>query len=48
MEKIIHCDDFTKENIKNSPNWLEIPDHLYRLLIVGISGSKKQIYCLIW
>ena len=35
-------DDFTKENIKkHNPNWSQIPDHLYRILIIGGSGSGK-------
>ena len=37
----------TKEHIKeNNPNWPEIPDHLYRLLIVGGSGSRKTNFLL--
>ena len=32
----------TKEDMKeHNPNWPEIPDHPYRLLIVGGSGSGK-------
>ena len=32
----------TKENIKeHNPNPPQIPDHLYRLLIIGCSGSWK-------
>ena len=35
-------DDVVKENIKElNPNWKEIPDHLYRVLIIGKSGSGK-------
>ena len=31
-----------KENIKeHNPNWPESPDHPYRILIVGVSGSGK-------
>ena len=31
-----------KENIKeHNPNWPQIPDHPYRLLITGGSGSGK-------
>ena len=31
-----------KENIKEyNPNWLQILDHLYRILIIGTSGSRK-------
>ena len=39
---MINFDDVTKENIKeHSPNWPRIPDHLYRILIIGDSGSQK-------
>ena len=32
----------TKEDIKDcKPNWPEIPDHIYRILIIGGSGSGK-------
>ena len=32
----------TKEDIKeDNPNWPEIPDHPYRILITGGSGSGK-------
>ena len=35
-------DCITKENIKeHNPNWPEIPDHPYRIFIVGGSGSRK-------
>ena len=35
-------DDFTNENkTKHNPKWPYIPDHLYRILIVGGSGSGK-------
>ena len=36
-------DDYiTKEDIKeHNPNWAEIPDHPYRVLIVQVSGSGK-------
>ena len=35
-------DDVTKENIKEpNPNWLEILDHPYRILVIGDSGSRK-------
>ena len=34
--------DVTKENKKeHNPNWLQIPDHPYRILITGGSGSGK-------
>ena len=32
--------DVIKENIKKrNPNWPQIPDHQYRILIIGDSGS---------
>ena len=35
-------DDVMKEETtKHNPNWPQIPDHLYRILIIGISGSGK-------
>ena len=31
-------DYITKQDIKeHNPNWPEIPDHLYRILVVGVS-----------
>ena len=46
IQKMINFNDITKENIKqHNPNWLQIVDHPYRILIIG--GSEKQIYCLI-
>ena len=39
---MINFDDVTKENIKeHNPNWLQIPDHPYKILIIGDSGSGK-------
>ena len=39
---MINFDDVTKESKKEyNPNWLLIPDHPYRILIVGYSGSGK-------
>ena len=35
-------DYITKEDIKNhNSNWSEIPDHPYRILIIGGSGSGR-------
>ena len=35
-------DDVIKENIKeHNPNWPQIPDHPYIILIIGDSGSEK-------
>ena len=39
---MIKFDDVIKENIKErNPNWPKIPDHQYRILIIGGSGSGK-------
>ena len=39
---MINFDDVTKENKKeHNPNWPQIPDHRYRILIIGGSGSGK-------
>ena len=39
---MFNFDYVTKEDTKEyNPNWPEIPDHLYRILIVGGSGSGK-------
>ena len=39
---MINCDNVTKENMKeHSTNWLQIPDHPYRILIIGGSGFGK-------
>ena len=36
---MINFDDVTKEN---NPDWLQIPDHPHRILIIGDSGSGKK------
>ena len=39
---MINFEDVIKENIKgHNPNWPQIPDHPYRILIIGGSGSGK-------
>ena len=39
---MIKCDNFTKENIKEqNPNWPQIPDNRYKILIIGGSRSGK-------
>ena len=39
---MINFDDVVKENIKeHNPNWLQIPNHSYRVLIIGVSESEK-------
>ena len=42
--------DVTKEKIKeHNPNWSPIPDHSYRVLIIGSSrsGEKNSLFNLI-
>ena len=39
---MFNFDDVTKEKIKeHSPEWPQIPDHWYRILIIGNSGYGK-------
>ena len=39
---MLNFDDYTNENkITQSSNWPYIPDHPYRILIIGGSGSGK-------
>ena len=39
---MINFDVVTKENIKkHNPSWPQIPDHPYRISIIGGSGSRK-------
>ena len=39
---MINFDEFTNENrIKHNPNWPHIPDHPYRILTIGGSGTGK-------
>ena len=39
---MINFDDITRENIKeHNSNWPQIPNRLYRILIIGGSGSRK-------
>ena len=48
IRKMIKFHNVTKENIKeHNPNWGQIPDYPYRILISGGSGSEKQINYLI-
>ena len=45
---MINFDDVIKEETKkHNPNWLQIPDHPYRILIIRGSGSGKQTQYLI-
>ena len=37
---MVNFDNVTKENIKeHNPNWLQLLYHLYRILMIGESGS---------
>ena len=39
---MIYCDDVTNENsAKRNIKWPYIPDHPYRILVIGGSGSEK-------
>ena len=39
---MINFDEYTNENkLKHNPNWPYIPDHPYRILIIGGSESGK-------
>ena len=39
---MFNFDYIAKEDIKeDNPNWPEIPDHPYKILIIGGSGSGK-------
>ena len=47
---MINFNDVTKENIKgHNPNCLQIPDHPYRILIIGgsVSGKTNLLFNLI-
>ena len=49
--KEIMLQNVTKENIKeHNPNWSQVPDHPYRILIISGTGSGKAnalLYLLI-
>ena len=39
---MINFDEYTNQNrVNHNPNWPYIPDHPYRILIIGGSGSGK-------
>ena len=39
---MINSDEYTNENEnEHSLNWPHIPDHPYRILIIGGSGTRK-------
>ena len=40
---MINFDDIPNKNkTEHNPNWSYIADHLFRILIIGGSGSKKK------
>ena len=44
---MINLDSITNENNKeHNEEWPSIPDHLYRMMIIGGSGSGKT-HCLL-
>ena len=44
---MINSDEYTNENIiEHNSKWPYIPDHPYRILIIGASGSGKRIALL--
>ena len=43
---MINFDNYTNENkTEDNPKWPHLPDHSYRILIIGGSGSGKK--CII-
>ena len=42
---MIHFDDCTNENkTEHNKNWPYVPDHPYRILIIGVQDLEKQMY----
>ena len=42
---MINFDDYSNENRrKHNPNWPYIPDHSYRILIVGGQDLERQVH----
>ena len=42
---MINFDDYSNENRrKHNPNWSYIPDHPYRILIVGGQDLERQVH----
>ena len=45
---MINFDDYTNENkTQHNLKWPYIPDHPYRILIIGGSGPEKTSKCVI-
>ena len=46
--EMINIDDVTKESMKeHNPNWPQISNHYYQLLIIGGTGFGKTNYLII-
>ena len=44
ITKMFSLDNITNEkNKENNKKWLYIPDHPYKILVIGVSGSGKTI-----
>ena len=44
---MINFDDFTNENIKkHNLNWSQIPDHPFRIFLIGDFGSGKRKFII--
>ena len=44
---MINLDDVIKGNMKeHSPNWPQVPDHPYRILIIRDAGSVKKKFII--
>ena len=41
LQMMINFDDITKNTRVHNPNWLQVPDDPYRVLIIGSSGLEK-------
>ena len=42
---MINFDDYVNENrTEHNKNWPYIPDHPYRILMIGSSGSKNKFF----
>ena len=42
---MINFDDYSNENRrKHNPNWPYVPDHPYRILIVGGQDLERQVH----
>ena len=47
IQKMINFDDVIEEEAKErNPNWPQIPDHPYGILIIGGSGSGKYQFLI--